>query len=201
MAGWSLLGKRLAEFEVEIDGQKRRCSFALVSKVRNYGGDFEIARSVTPVRRPVRGGAVRRAVVDAVCEVFCGSGAAAAGRDEGGDGVKRLDGLGSSSAERSARVRADRWGVRGHLPAEIRIVPGRADAAGSAGVRSVARHRGVSAGDVLELADAGTNGQRETIGFGTGGAGGYQGRVDCGVVDGAKVAAETMPRGRAECCP
>ena len=41
--------------------QKQRCSFALVSKVRNYGGDFEIARSVTPARRPVRGGAVRRA--------------------------------------------------------------------------------------------------------------------------------------------
>ena len=47
MAGWSLLGRRLAEFEVEIDGRKRRCSFALVSKVRNYGGDFTIARSVT----------------------------------------------------------------------------------------------------------------------------------------------------------
>ena len=30
-------------------GPERRCSFALVSKVRNYGGDFEIARSVPPV--------------------------------------------------------------------------------------------------------------------------------------------------------
>ncbi len=47
LAGWSLLGKRLAEFEVEIDGVKRTCSFALVSKVRNYGGDFTIARNVT----------------------------------------------------------------------------------------------------------------------------------------------------------
>jgi diacylglycerol kinase (ATP) len=46
-AGWSLLGKRLAEFDIDIDGQKRRCSFALVSKVRNYGGDFTIARNVT----------------------------------------------------------------------------------------------------------------------------------------------------------
>ena len=47
VAGWSLLGKRLAEFDVEIAGERRRCSFALLSKVRNYGGDFEIARSVT----------------------------------------------------------------------------------------------------------------------------------------------------------
>ena len=47
VAGWSLLGKRLAEFDVEIGGEKRKCSFALLSKVRNYGGDFEIARSVT----------------------------------------------------------------------------------------------------------------------------------------------------------
>jgi YegS/Rv2252/BmrU family lipid kinase len=47
VAGWSLLGKKLVEFDIEIDGQKRRCSFALLSKVRNYGGDLEIARGVT----------------------------------------------------------------------------------------------------------------------------------------------------------
>ena len=47
VAGWSLLGRRLAQFEVDVDGQRHPCSFALVSKVRNYGGDFEIARSVT----------------------------------------------------------------------------------------------------------------------------------------------------------
>jgi diacylglycerol kinase (ATP) len=47
VAGWSLLGKTLAEFDVEIGGETRRCSFALLAKVRNYGGDFEIARSVT----------------------------------------------------------------------------------------------------------------------------------------------------------
>jgi diacylglycerol kinase (ATP) len=46
VAGWSLLGRRLAEFSVEMNGVRRRCSFALASKVRNYGGDFEIARDV-----------------------------------------------------------------------------------------------------------------------------------------------------------
>jgi diacylglycerol kinase family enzyme len=46
VAGWSLLGKRLAQFHVELNGP-RECSFALITKVRNYGGDFEIARNVT----------------------------------------------------------------------------------------------------------------------------------------------------------
>lgn len=47
VAGWSLLGRRLPQFHVEADGRTLQCSFALASKVRNYGGDFEIARQVT----------------------------------------------------------------------------------------------------------------------------------------------------------
>jgi diacylglycerol kinase family enzyme len=47
VAGLSLLGRRFADFQAEIHGEKRPCSFALVTKVRNYGGDFEIARSVS----------------------------------------------------------------------------------------------------------------------------------------------------------
>jgi YegS/Rv2252/BmrU family lipid kinase len=40
--------RRYPEFQVEIDGGARAvCSFALVSRVRNYGGDFEIARSAS----------------------------------------------------------------------------------------------------------------------------------------------------------
>jgi diacylglycerol kinase family enzyme len=46
LAGWSLLGRRLPEFMVETEGRAYRCSFALLSKVRNYGGDFEIAQDV-----------------------------------------------------------------------------------------------------------------------------------------------------------
>jgi diacylglycerol kinase family enzyme len=46
LAGWSLLGKRLVQLEVEIGGGRQRCSFVLISRVRNYGGDFEIAKSV-----------------------------------------------------------------------------------------------------------------------------------------------------------
>lgn len=47
VAGWSLLGRNLPQVVVESGGRSRRCSFALLSKVRNYGGDFEIAREVT----------------------------------------------------------------------------------------------------------------------------------------------------------
>ena len=41
------LGKRLEEFDVEVDGETRRCSFALVSRVRNYGGDIDLARGAS----------------------------------------------------------------------------------------------------------------------------------------------------------
>jgi diacylglycerol kinase (ATP) len=46
LGGFQQLGRKLQEFEVETDGIRRTCSFALISKVRNYGGDFEIAREV-----------------------------------------------------------------------------------------------------------------------------------------------------------
>ena len=42
--GFAQVGKRLPEFDIIIDGQTRRASFALFSRVRNYGGDLEIAR-------------------------------------------------------------------------------------------------------------------------------------------------------------
>lgn len=47
LAGSRVVTRNLPQFEVEIHGRRRRCSFALISKVRNYGGDFEIAREVT----------------------------------------------------------------------------------------------------------------------------------------------------------
>lgn len=44
--GFSQLTRTLEEFEVEIDGRTYCSSFALLTKVRNYGGDLEIARRV-----------------------------------------------------------------------------------------------------------------------------------------------------------
>ncbi len=41
------LGARLEEFEVLVNGTTRRCSFVLVTRVRNYGGDFDLARGAS----------------------------------------------------------------------------------------------------------------------------------------------------------
>jgi diacylglycerol kinase (ATP) len=47
ISGFSQLVRELKEFDVEIDGRTHRCSFALITKVRNYGGDLQIARRVS----------------------------------------------------------------------------------------------------------------------------------------------------------
>lgn len=44
IAGFSQVGKRIEEFDVVADGKPYRAGFALCSRVRNYGGDLEIAR-------------------------------------------------------------------------------------------------------------------------------------------------------------
>jgi YegS/Rv2252/BmrU family lipid kinase len=45
IGGFAQAVRRYPEFEIEIDGRAQGiCSFALASRVRNYGGDFEIAR-------------------------------------------------------------------------------------------------------------------------------------------------------------
>lgn len=38
------VGRRLAEFRVKVNGREYVTSFALISRVRNYGGDIEIAK-------------------------------------------------------------------------------------------------------------------------------------------------------------
>jgi diacylglycerol kinase (ATP) len=45
--GFGQLTRELEEFDVEIEGKIYRSSFALVTKVRNYGGDLQIARRVS----------------------------------------------------------------------------------------------------------------------------------------------------------
>ena len=47
VGGFSLLGRALDEFEVQVEGRRVNCAFALISKVRNYGGDLEIAQSTS----------------------------------------------------------------------------------------------------------------------------------------------------------
>jgi diacylglycerol kinase family enzyme len=43
-AGFATLGQALPEFNAEVEGRRVRASFALLSRVKNYGGDLEIAR-------------------------------------------------------------------------------------------------------------------------------------------------------------
>ncbi len=43
VAGFARFFKQVEQLDVRIDGQMHRCGFALISRVRNYGGDLEIA--------------------------------------------------------------------------------------------------------------------------------------------------------------
>jgi diacylglycerol kinase family enzyme len=122
VAGWSLLGKRLAEFDVEIAGERRRCSFALASKVRNYGGDFEIAREVTLLEDQFEVVLFEGSAATRYVKYFAGM---ALNRLEGMSGVTvlRADRVTITAAdERRAHVQID-GEIGGRLPAEIRIVP------------------------------------------------------------------------------
>lgn len=47
VGGLSQLGRPLPEFTVRANGHRGRCSFALASRVRNYGGDLWIARGAS----------------------------------------------------------------------------------------------------------------------------------------------------------
>ncbi len=122
IAGWSLLGRRLPEFQAEVGGHREKCSFALVSKVRNYGGDFEIARDVS--------------LFDDHFEVvlFQGGSTLPYVKYFGGLILNRLRGMKGVNVLRAPRLRLsapddERVYVQidgefaGHLPAEVRIVP------------------------------------------------------------------------------
>jgi diacylglycerol kinase family enzyme len=122
VAGWSLLGRRLTEFPVEMNGRRCVCSFALASKVRNYGGDFEIARNVR--------------LFDDRFEVvlFEGRSTMPYVKYFGALMFNRLNGMKGVTVERAQCLRLlapedQRVYLQidgefaGHLPAEVRIVP------------------------------------------------------------------------------
>lgn len=50
VSGFSNFFDPLREFDVTVDGETYRASFGLISRVRNYGGDLEIARSASLLR-------------------------------------------------------------------------------------------------------------------------------------------------------
>jgi diacylglycerol kinase (ATP) len=50
LAGFGQVLRPLPEFEVMVDGKRFEASFALISRIRNYGGDLEIARRASLLR-------------------------------------------------------------------------------------------------------------------------------------------------------
>jgi YegS/Rv2252/BmrU family lipid kinase len=50
VSGFSHVFQTIPQFDVETNGTRRRCGFALVSRVRNYGGDLEIAMGASLLR-------------------------------------------------------------------------------------------------------------------------------------------------------
>ena len=47
LAGFKQFGRTFPAFSVSVNGREYQCSFALITKVRNYGGDLEIAQTVS----------------------------------------------------------------------------------------------------------------------------------------------------------
>jgi diacylglycerol kinase (ATP) len=122
LAGFSQFGRTLEEFTVRIGGAEYTSSFALISKVRNYGGDLEIAREVS--------------LLDEEFEVVLFEGreswryvghlaAVAAGRLQGRKGVTVLRARDVEIAHQpNDRVFVQVDGeFAGHLPARVEIVP------------------------------------------------------------------------------
>ena len=122
LAGWSLLGKRLGQFTVEAEGRRYQCSFALVSKVRNYGGDFEIARNVTLLDEEFELVLLEGRNTLRYVKYFAGMLLNNLASMKGAT-VLRADRI-NVSCPSDARIFVQIDGeFAGHLPAEIRIVP------------------------------------------------------------------------------
>jgi diacylglycerol kinase (ATP) len=120
--GFSQLVRTLEEFDVEIDGRSYRSSFALLTKVRNYGGDLEIARRVN--------------ILDDQFEVvlFAGANPGRYLKYLTGVAANRLDGMSGVTilrarkacfrAEADERVHVQIDGeYAGQLPAQVEIAP------------------------------------------------------------------------------
>jgi diacylglycerol kinase family enzyme len=122
VAGWSLLGRRLPQIRVDSDGRQYECSFALLSKVRNYGGDFEIAREVTLFQNRFEMVLFEGQSSTRYVKYLAGL---ALRRLKGMRGVEMLRTTGatlSCPGERRVFVQIDGESA-GYLPAEVSIVP------------------------------------------------------------------------------
>ena len=47
LGGFGHVFQKIPQFDVEVESKRHRCGFALMSRVRNYGGDLEIAKGAS----------------------------------------------------------------------------------------------------------------------------------------------------------
>jgi diacylglycerol kinase family enzyme len=121
-AGWRLLGRDLPEFTVEANGVKRHCSFALLSKVRNYGGDFEIARQVTIFDDEFEMVLFEGRSTFLYVKYFLALILNRLGRTKGVTVLRTAQAALSGPADVLVYTQID-GEIAGHLPAQVRIVP------------------------------------------------------------------------------
>ena len=113
--------RRFDEFEVTVDGERFEASFALVSRVRNYGGDLEIARNASLLRD------------DFEVVLFRGTQGARYLGYFAGVAMKRLDRMKGCTVIRGRSVKCDAAGrqifvqvdgeLAGQLPVEASVLP------------------------------------------------------------------------------
>ncbi|MEP6534426.1 MAG: diacylglycerol kinase family protein [Bryobacteraceae bacterium] len=122
VAGFRQVGRRLAEMDVRVDGRDLRCSFALASRVRNYGGDLNIARNASLLNDHFELVLFEGPSSLAYLKYFTG---ALTNRLAGMKGVKllraqRVELLGASNPRVYLQIDGERAGV---LPATLSIIP------------------------------------------------------------------------------
>lgn len=121
LASFGLISQRLAEFDVEAGCLRRRCGFALAARVRNYGGDLEIARGASLLRRDFEAVMMEGAAAVPYLKYFAGVVTGTLGRMRGVTiaGARSLR-LVPACGERVA-VQVD-GELAGRLPASVEIV-------------------------------------------------------------------------------
>lgn len=121
-ASWSQVGRRLPQILVETEGRQLRCSFALFSKVRNYGGDFEIASEASLFDARFEAVLFEGRSAANYVKYFLGMGLRRLGRTNGVTFLKTARATLTCPDDPRVYVQID-GEFAGRLPAEIHIVP------------------------------------------------------------------------------
>jgi diacylglycerol kinase (ATP) len=122
IGGFGYVNRRLEEFDVEVNGQRLRSSFALASRVRNYGGDLEIACNVCLLEDSFELVLFEGENASTYLKYFAGVLTRQLGRMKGVTLVRTQQVQFSVSSNSSVYVQVD-GEYAGRLPATVEIVP------------------------------------------------------------------------------